>query len=144
MWRTFAGIIAGLAAWILIVTVLNWGLRLWLPGYVQAEPKMAFSLGMKIARLSMAAATSLAAGALVRICVPVSRSAPWIVGAILLALFVPDHIRLWDRFPVWYHLTFLVTLAPLVALGALLAMRMGPGRRGTRRRDQTIDPRPSP
>jgi hypothetical protein len=31
---------------------------------------------------------------------------------------VPEHIRLWDKFPVWYHLTFLITLAPLLALGA--------------------------
>jgi uncharacterized protein (DUF983 family) len=46
--------------------------------------------------------------------------APWAVGLIMLALFLPEHIRLWNSFPVWYHLTFLVTLAPLVALGGWL------------------------
>lgn len=120
MWRTIGAIIAGLVAWVLIVTVLNWGLRLWLPGYVEAEPTMLFTLGMKIARLAIAVVTSLAAGLLVRATAPASNLAPWIVGLALLAAFVPEHVSLWHRFPVWYHLTFLITLAPLVALGAQL------------------------
>lgn len=122
MWRAIAGVSAGLVAWVVVVTVLNFGLRWWLPGYVQAEPAMLFTLGMKIARLSIGALSSLAAGAVVR---GITRSnlAPWIVGLVLLALFVPDHIHIWNTFPVWYHLTFLVTLAPLVALGARLVPR---------------------
>jgi hypothetical protein len=120
MLRNVAGIVAALVAWVLIVTVLNFGLRLWLPGYVEAEPGMGFTLSMKIARLGIAALTSIAAGALVHGIAPRSRWAPWIVGLVLLTLFVPEHIHLWNRFPVWYHLTFLVTLAPLVALGARL------------------------
>ena len=122
MWRAIAGVIAGLVAWVVVVTVLNLGLRWWLPGYVQAEPVMLFTLGMKIARLSIGALSSLAAGAVVRI-ITRSSLAPWIVGLVLLALFVPDHIHIWNKFPVWYHLTFLVTLAPLVALGARLVLR---------------------
>lgn len=86
MRRTIAGIIAGLVGWVVIVTVLNWGLRLWLPGYHQAEPTLVFTLGMKIARLAIAAATSIAAGALVRMIAP-SRLAPWIVGLVMVALF---------------------------------------------------------
>ncbi|MBU6297740.1 MAG: hypothetical protein KGJ79_09560 [Alphaproteobacteria bacterium] len=128
MWRTIAGVIVGFAAWMLIVTILNWGLRLWLPGYLHAEPAMAFTLAMKIARLSIAALTSLAAGALVRAIAPASGWAPWIVGFVLLVLFVPDHVYLWHKFPVWYHLTFLVTLAPLVALGGWLSSRGETGR----------------
>lgn len=119
MWRTIAGIIAGLVAWVVVVTVLNFGLRAWLPGYVQAEPAMQFTLGMKIARLSIGALSSLGAGAIVRT-ITRAKLAPWIVGLVLLALFVPDHIHIWNKFPIWYHLTFLVTLAPLVALGARL------------------------
>ena len=53
MLRNVAGIVAGLVAWVLIVTVLNFGLRLWLPGYVEAEPGMDFTLAMKIARLAI-------------------------------------------------------------------------------------------
>ena len=120
MLRNVAGIVAGLVAWVLIVTVLNFGLRLGLPGYVEAEPGMGFTLSMKIARLTIAVLTSVAAGALVHVIAPRSRWAPWIVGLVLLALFVPEHFYLWNRFPIWYHLTFLVTLAPLVVLGSRL------------------------
>lgn len=120
MRRTIVAIIAGLVGWAVIVTVINWGLRLGLPGYRLAEPTMVFTLGMKIARLCMAAVTSVATGALVRAIAPGSRLAPWIVGLVILALFLPVHIQLWHRFPVWYHLSFLLPLAPLVALGAWL------------------------
>lgn len=123
MWRTIAAIIAGLVAWILVVTVLNWSLRLWLPGYVQAEPTMEFTLGMQLARLTIGALTSLIVGALVHAISSASRWAPWIVGLVLLALFVPEHVHVWHSFPIWYHLTFLVTLAPLVATGAWLVHR---------------------
>ena len=118
MRRTIAAIIAGLIGWVVIVTVLNWGLRLALPGHHQAEHTLLFTLTMKIARLLMAAVTSVAAGALVRGIAPASRLAPWIVGLVMLALFLPAHVQLWHKFPLWYHLTFLLTLAPLVALGA--------------------------
>jgi len=123
MRRTIAGVIVGLIAWALVVTVLNWGLRLWLPGYLQAEPSMVFTLTMKLARLSIAVVSSLAAGALVRVVAPASRWAPWIVGLIVLALFLPAHVSLWYRFPIWYHLTFLVPLVPLVVLGARVGSR---------------------
>jgi hypothetical protein len=123
MRRTIVAIIAGLVGWAVIVTVINWGLRLGLPGYRLAEPTLVFTLGMKIARLTMAAITSVAAGALVRVIAPASRVAPWIVGLIILALFLPAHVQLWHRFPIWYHLSFLVPLVPLVALGAWLASR---------------------
>src|SRR4051794_4487934 len=102
MWRVIAGVLVGLVAWAAVATVLNWGLRLWLPGYLEAEPAMAFTLVMKIARLTLAALACLAAGALVRLTAPASRVAPWIVGLVLVALFIPAHIQLWTRFPLWY------------------------------------------
>jgi hypothetical protein len=82
---------------------------------------MTFTLGMQAARLVIAAITSLVAGAVVgRITRPGTRVA-WVLGAILVAVFIPVHLRLWSLFPIWYHLTFLATLAPLIALGAWLA-----------------------
>ena len=123
MGRMIIGVVAGLVAWVAIVTVLNWGLRLWLPGYTAVEHAMAFTLAMKIARLAIAALTSLATGALIRTIAPASGLAPWIAGLVLVILFVPDHLYVWNKFPLWYHLTFLLTLAPLVALGARIRSR---------------------
>ena len=120
MWRTLLAVICGLVAWAAIVTLINLGLRLALPGYAAAEPVLAFTLAMMIARLAMAAVTSLAAGAITRSIAPASQLAPWIVGGVMLAAFLPVHIQIWSRLPVWYHLFFLITLPLFVVLGARL------------------------
>lgn len=135
MWRTAGAILAGLVAWAVVVTILNFGLRLWLPGYVQVEHAMLFTLPMKIARLLMAAVTSLIAGAVIHAIAPRSQWAPWIAGGLILALFLPSHIYLWSRFPIWYHLSFLVPLVPLVVLGAQISLR---GAGGTLGSDQNL------
>ncbi len=131
MWRTVLAVIVGLATWMLIATLLNIGLRHVLPGYAAAEPTLAFTLLMKIARLSLAVIASLAAGAITRPIAPASKRAPWILGFVILAFFLPVHIQIWSRLPIWYHLFFLITLAPLVALGAQLPRGQGLGRSRT-------------
>jgi hypothetical protein len=119
MWRTVASIVAGLVAWAVVVTLLNFGLRAAIPGYHAAEATLQFTMAMKIGRLTEAALTSLAAGAVVGL-ISSKRWAPWLVGLIVLAMFLPVHIKLWHAFPAWYHLSFLVPLVPLVVLGAML------------------------
>ena len=121
MWRAVAAIVAGLVAWAVVVTLLNFGLRAAIPGYHEAEATLQFTMAMKIGRLTEAALASLAAGAVVALIAPAKKWAPWLVGLIVLAMFLPVHVKLWHVFPVWYHLSFLVPLAPLVALGAALA-----------------------
>jgi hypothetical protein len=118
MLRTLGSILAGLAAWAVIVTLLNFGLRAALPGYPAAEATLQFTLAMKIGRLTEAALTSVAVGAVVALIAPSKTWAPWVVGLIVLAMFLPAHVQLWNRFPLWYHLAFLLPLAPLVSLGA--------------------------
>ena len=124
MWRTIGSIVAGLVAWAVAVTLLNFGLRAASPGYHAAEATLQFTLAMKIGRLTEAALSSVVAGAVVSLIAPSRRWAPWVVGLIILAMFLPVHVKLWDKFPLWYHLAFLVPLAPLVAFGASL-MRNG-------------------
>jgi hypothetical protein len=51
-------------------------------------------------------------------------------GVFLLLMFIPQHIMLWDRFPIWYHLTFLLSLVPLTFLGARIGSLGAPTRRG--------------
>lgn len=123
MWRAIGAILAGLVAWAVIVTVINLGLRATLPGYHAAEATLQFTLTMKVARLLMAAVTSVGAGAIVGRVASDREWAPWVVGLIILAMFVPAHVQLWNKFPAWYHLAFLVPLAPLVALGGWLVTR---------------------
>src|SRR5260370_5747772 len=118
MKRSIFAVVAGLAVWMLVATLLNFGLRAGLAGYSLAEPTMTFTLIMKVARLILGALASLAAGAAAGLIAPSKTGPRWVLGAIILAFFIPVHVQLWTKFPVWYHLVFLGTLAPLVAMGA--------------------------
>lgn len=120
MWRTVLAVIGGLVAWMAAVTLINLGIREALPGYAAAEPTLDFTLPMMMARLAMAAVASIAAGAVIRSVAPASKAAPWIVGVAMLLFFLPVHVQIWARLPVWYHLFFLITLPPFFALGARL------------------------
>ena len=124
MKRSILACLAGLLTWIIVVSVINRVLRMSLPNYTAAEHMLQFTLAMKWARLVMAIVTSLAAGAVTGWISPSSRWAPWIVGIVVLAMFLPVHIAIWSRFPVWYHLTFLLTIIPAVLVGALLPPRL--------------------
>ncbi len=73
MWRTLASIVAGLIAWAVVVTVLNFGLRAAIPGYHAAEATLQFTLAMKAGRLAEAAITSIAAGAVVGLIAPTKK-----------------------------------------------------------------------
>ncbi|HUJ02414.1 MAG TPA: hypothetical protein VLW75_02165 [Rhizomicrobium sp.] len=120
MWRMIAGIVAGLVVWTLVVTVLNLGLRHGWPAYAAVEKSMAFTLPMMIARLSESAVSSIVSG-WAAAALGKSRTSALIAGLIALALFFPVHYRLWHKFPVWYHLTFLVSLPVLSVAGGRLA-----------------------
>jgi len=128
MKRSIAGFFGGLLAWILIVSLLDRALRVLIDGYQAAEPQLSFTLPMMAARLTIAAVTSLLAGAIVAAIAPSSSRTPWVLGLIVLAAFVPEHIYVWHRLPAWYHLTFLLTLVPLVVIGARLARATGVAR----------------
>lgn len=123
MKRFILAFVAGLTVWVLVVVLLNRGLRLALHGYAAAEPQMTFSLGMMAARLVLGVLASLAAGAAARAVAPTSTAVSWVLGAVLLVAFIPAHIRLWAKFPVWYHLVFLGSLVPFVVLGAAFARK---------------------
>ena len=123
MWRTFLAVVAGLVTWAVVVTILNIGLRAAIPGYHAAEATLQFTMAMKIGRLTEAALTSLVAGVAVGLTDPSRKWTPWLAGAIVLAIFLPVHVKLWSMFPAWYHLTFLIPIAPLFALGTRMATR---------------------
>ena len=131
MGRTVLSVVLGLVAWAVVVTLLNFGLRAAIPGYHAAETTLQFTGAMKAGRLLEAALTSLVAGWVVSLIDPSKKWGPWLVGLIVLAMFLPVHVKLWDRFPIWYHLAFLVPLVPLVLLGAAL------GRNSLFRQDRT-------
>ena len=89
MKRAILAFAAGLVLWILVISVLNRGLRVLIPGYALAEPTMSFTLGMQAARLVIGALTSLIAGAVAGWIAPASPKVPLLLGVVLLIAFVP-------------------------------------------------------
>jgi hypothetical protein len=102
-------------------------IRSLVPGYAEVEKVMHFSLAMLLARLVLGAGASIVAGVACAAVTPKTRWPVYVFALLLLALFVPVHVSLRDKFPIWYHIVFLGSLFPLVLLGAKLLGSRGPG-----------------
>lgn len=120
MGKHIFGVVAGLMVWLAAALAAGVLLRSVWPEYVAASGDMSFTLPMKLTRLSIGALTTLAAGAAAAFVGRSSRTAV-VTGALLLLIFIPEHISLWNKFPVWYHLTFLTSLVPLAVVGGRIA-----------------------
>jgi len=124
--KAIGALIVALLVWFVVATAIHrLACVLW-PAYAQATPLLAFTLPMKIFRLSLGAISTVIAAAAARR----MSAAPWLpaaLGCALLVLFLPEHYKIWSRLPVWYHLTFLCSLIPLAFLGARLRARRGIG-----------------
>jgi hypothetical protein len=115
--------ICGYLVWWIVGIAGFWLLRVCWRDYAAVEPSLAFSLAMLLSRLLVAAACSVCAGLAIGFIARRPSYAPWIVGALMVLQFLPTHYTLWQKFPIWYHSFFLLTLAPLIALGATVALR---------------------
>ena len=120
MAKSVVGVVAALVAWLGVVTVAGAALRSAWPAYAQVAEAMTFTLPMMVARLSIGAVATLAAG---WVATRVTHRF-WLAlapGLLLLLGFIPQHVMLWAKFPIWYHLTFLCTLLPLALAGGKMA-----------------------
>jgi len=115
--RAVIGVVAGLAAWIAVVAVAGLIMRSLWSAYSRVADAMTFTLPMMLARLSIGALATLAAGWITSAIAPRPPLVRLMPGVILLLVFIPQHIALWHTFPLWYHLAFLVSLVPLTYLG---------------------------
>ena len=120
MARGMLGVVVGLAVWLSVVTVAGLVIRETWPAYASVADAMTFTLPMMLARLSIGALATLVAGWVTTAISPQSMFVRLLPGLILLVAFIPQHITLWNTFPIWYHLTFLLSLVPLTYLGGML------------------------
>jgi len=122
MVKSILAVIIAVITWFFVATILNWILRAVLPGYSAVEATMNFTLTMMVCRLILGLVSSLCAGF---VCGAIARNrvAPKVAASLMVLLFLPVHYMLWAKFPIWYHLFFLITLAPTMLLGAGLARR---------------------
>jgi len=117
--KSIGAFVVALVVWFVVATIVHRIMCALWPAYALATPLLTFTLPMKIARLSLGALSTLIAAATARR-LSAARWLPLVLGCALLVLFLPEHYKIWDRLPVWYHLTFLCSLIPLTLLGARL------------------------
>jgi hypothetical protein len=124
--RYVVALAVGLLVWVLVATMVNFVLRAAIPDYRAEEVAMSFSLIAQLSRLVLGLVSTAAATATTAVLSRGSIGACLTLGCILLALFVPVHISLWQKFPVWYHVFFLASLP----LGAYVVGRLVGSKRG--------------
>jgi hypothetical protein len=116
------GAVAGIVIWVVVVTVLNLGLRYGWHDYAAVEKAMIFTFPMMAARLLESAVSSVVSGWAAAAIGRRLLSAK-ITGLVLFLLFLPLHYSIWNKFPAWYHLTFLTSLVVLSVVGGMLARK---------------------
>ncbi len=126
MIRGIAGVVVGLVAWFVVATAGNLLLRIGWASYAAVEKAMQFTPSMMAARLILGALASLGAGIAVAVITRRNGRAAQALAGVLLVLFIPVHYALWDRFPLWYHVTFLASLVVMTLVGAMLVRAAPP------------------
>ena len=123
-------VLIGFVVWFVVATVANLLIRTSLSGYAEAESATRFTLPMLLARLAVGGLSSVAAGFACALFVRANHAAVTILAVALVLFFLPVHYSLWTQLPLWYHAVFLVSLAPLVLVGARVARLNAWGARG--------------
>ena len=127
--RLVAGLVLGWAtSWV----ILNGGFALlrssW-PEYAQAEPEKAYRLAMLFVRLLIFSSMIVATSSVAALVAGDERVA-WVAGGLILAVSIPPHLYpgyVWDDYPAWYHITYLLSILPLALLGGRAVRRILPG-----------------
>jgi len=124
MVRATISVFVGFVIWFVAATLGNLFFRALIPTYIAAEAVMAFTLPMLLARLSVGFFSSVVAGFACSYIARRSRKPIYVLSVIMVVFFLPVHYNLLAKFPIWYHLVFLGTLAPLIIFGAALGGRL--------------------
>jgi hypothetical protein len=119
MLRTILAILAGLCACFVVISLGALVLRATWPEFVAATPTFSYTLPMLLTRLGIGVLATLASGAVAALIAKQSNAALF-AGIALVVVFIPMHAMLWDKFPIWYHAFFLLSLIPLSILGGRL------------------------
>jgi hypothetical protein len=127
--RFVAGLALGWATSWAILTGCFTSLRVVWPDYGLADPEKAYTLTMLFVRLVIFTAMIVATTAVATLVAGDDRVA-WIAGGLILALSIPPHLYpgyVWDDYPAWYHIVYLVSILPIAAFSGRWTRRLYPG-----------------
>lgn len=118
MIRLILGVFGGVFAFFAISAVSGFVVTAAWPDYAAVREAMTFTLSMQLMRLALGVVALIIAGVITGwIARSQIQRSSLILGVVLLIIFIPVHINLWDKFPLWYHAWFLLTIIPFCLLG---------------------------
>jgi hypothetical protein len=120
VFRKIGAILAGLAAFAALEIFAGQLARSVWPAYAVAFPTRAYTLDMLLARQAVGMLCTLAAGAAAAWVGRGAKQTVVITGMLMLLIAVIWHVRIWEQYPVWYHLLLFAYLVPLTLLGGRL------------------------
>jgi hypothetical protein len=123
MARTAAGVISGVVAWMVFATAIGLLVgQLWPAFAVASRNPPTLTVAMLALRLAISFVASIVSGAIAARVARDNANAAVGAGVLLLLWWGTYHVAMiWDQFPVWYHLTFFVSLPLLSWIGARFA-----------------------
>lgn len=120
MVRTILGIVIGIAVWFVVVFCISYAIKAGDPALSAALAAHATTTAMA-ERLAISFVGTLVAGFVAALVSGERSRAPLIAGILLLAFWGYYHVTMiWNQFPLWYHLTFFVSLVLLSVIGGRL------------------------
>jgi uncharacterized membrane protein YeaQ/YmgE (transglycosylase-associated protein family) len=88
--------------------------------YNRSVEAMSFSAAQLVVPLILSAVCSIIAGFVAALIAKENSKSPLILGILLLVVGIFVQIAVWDKIPLWYHLTFWILLIPMTIFGGKL------------------------
>ena len=120
MLRIILGVITGFFVWSVLWVGIDAFLRAVWTGYDKSVEAMTFTSSMLIIPLILSAFCSIVSGFIAALTAKENKKSPLILGVTLLIVGILVQISVWDKIPLWYHLTFLILLIPTTIFGGKL------------------------
>ncbi len=120
MLRIFLGVTVGFVVWSILWVGVDTILRAVWTSYDESVKAMTFSSSMLIVPLVLSAVVSIISGFAAALISRENSKSSLILGILLLIVGIFVQMSVWDKIPLWYHLTFLILLIPMTILGGKL------------------------
>ena len=120
MLRIILGVVVGFIVWSILWVGVDAILRAAWTSYDESVKTMNFSSLMLIIPLILSAVVSIISGFVAALIAKENSKSPLILGVLLLIVGIFVQMGVWDKIPLWYHLTFWILLIPMTVLGGRL------------------------
>ena len=123
MLRIFLGVTVGFVVWSILWVGVDAILRAVWTSYNESVKAMTFSSSMLIVLLVLSAVVSIISGFVAALISRENSKSSLILGILLLIVGIFVQMSVWDKIPLWYHLTFWILLVPMTILGGRMLGR---------------------